>query len=202
MPCSANIRPHSRTTHGTLSTTTEVVVSAEDDAEARRVTLTNTGRHPREIDLTSYAELVLAPQAADLAHPAFSKLFVVTDYLPELGAIIATRRRRSPTDPEVWAAHIAVVEGTETAPVQYRDRPRALHRPRDAASARRRWRTAPLSGTTGTVLDPVFAIRRRVVVPAGRHGARDLLDHGRGQRRRRCWIWSTATATPRPSTGP
>lgn len=60
--------------------------------------------------MTSYAELVLAPLATDIAHPAFAKMFVVTDYLPELGVIIATRRRRTPQDPEVWAAHIAVVE--------------------------------------------------------------------------------------------
>ncbi len=150
----------------TLTTTTEVVVSAEDDAEARRVTLTNTGRRAREIELTSYAELVLAPQAADLAHPAFSKMFVVTDYLPELGVIIATRRRRAPHEPEVWAAHIAVVEGIETAPMQHEtDRARFIGRGRSidkAASV-----TGPLSGTTGTVLDPVFSIRRRVSVPAG-----------------------------------
>ncbi len=39
-----------------LTTLTEVVVSAEDDAEARRVTLTNSGRRARELDVTSYAE--------------------------------------------------------------------------------------------------------------------------------------------------
>ncbi|MFZ1661928.1 MAG: glucoamylase family protein, partial [Paracoccaceae bacterium] len=74
---------HAAYTHHTarLTTTTEVVVSAEDDAEARRVTLTNTGRRPREVDVTSYAELVLAPLATDIAHPAFAKMFVVTDYL-------------------------------------------------------------------------------------------------------------------------
>lgn len=149
-----------------LSTTTEVVVSAEDDAEARRVTLTNTGRHPREIELTSYNELVLAPAAADLAHPAFSKLFVVTGFLPELGVVIATRRRRDPGDPEVWSAHIAVVEGQETAPLQHEtDRAQFIGRGRsirDAAMA-----GAPLSGTTGAVLDPVFSIRRRITVPPG-----------------------------------
>ncbi|MBL4918991.1 GH36-type glycosyl hydrolase domain-containing protein [Szabonella alba] len=149
-----------------LGMTTEIVVSAEDDAEARRVTLTNTGRHTREIDLTSYAELVLAPQASDLAHPAFSKLFVVTDYMAELGAIIATRRRRSTTDPEVWVAHIGVVEGVESAPVQYEtDRARFIGRGRDIGTAA--MAESPLSGTTGTVLDPIFALRRRVVVPPG-----------------------------------
>ncbi len=149
-----------------FTTLTEVVVSAEDDAEARRVTLTNTGRRAREVDLTSYAELVLAPQASDQAHPAFSKMFVVTDYLPELGVIIATRRRRSPHDPEVWAAHLAVVEGTDTAPMQIEtDRARFIGRSKTVGQAA--MVEGPLSGTTGTVLDPIFSIRRRVSVPAG-----------------------------------
>jgi cyclic beta-1,2-glucan synthetase len=159
---------HASFTHQTpqFVTTTEVVVSAEDDAEARRVTLTNSSRQAREIDVTSFAELVLAQQSADQAHPAFSKMFVVTDYLPELGVIIATRRRRSSTDPEVWAAHIAVVEGAETGPIEIEtDRAKFIGRGRSihhAAMAKE-----PLSGTTGTVLDPIFSIRRRVSVPAG-----------------------------------
>ncbi|MEO8242773.1 MAG: glucoamylase family protein [bacterium] len=148
-----------------LTTRTEVVVSTEDDAEARRITLTNTGRHPREIDVTSYAELVLAPQAADQAHPVFSKMFVVTDYMPELGVLIATRRKRSPSDPDVWAAHIAVVEGIETAPLQYEtDRARFVGRGATLSEGRME---ATLSGTTGTVLDPIFALRRRVRIPGG-----------------------------------
>ncbi len=166
---------------GTLTTITEVVVSAEDDAEARRVTLTNVGRRPREVDLTSYAELVLARQANDLAHPAFSKMFVVTDYLPELGVIIATRRRRSPDEPEVWAAHIAVVEGDESAPIQIEtDRARFIGRGRTIGQAL--MRDTPLSGTVGTVLDPIFSIRRRVGVPAG----------GRA----RVTFWTMVAATP------
>ena len=149
-----------------LKTLTEIVVSAEDDAEARRVTLTNTGRKPREIDLTSYAELVLAPMASDVAHPAFSKLFVVTDFLPDLGVLIATRRSRAPGDPEIWAAHIAVVEGTEVAPIQFEtDRARFIGQ--GGRIERAAMDGTDLSQTTGTVLDPVFSIRRSVLVPAG-----------------------------------
>ncbi len=149
-----------------LITTTEIVVSAEDDAEARRVTFTNSGRRPREIDVTSYAELVLAPPSSDQAHPAFSKMFVVTDYLPELGVVIATRRRRSPHDPEVWAAHIAVIEGQETGPIQIEtDRAKFIGRGNDVATAA--MIDTPLSGTIGTVLDPIFSIRRRVTIPPG-----------------------------------
>ena len=64
---------------GAITTTLEVLVSPEDDAEVRRVSITNLGVQDREIELTSYAELVLAPPAADAAHPAFSKLFVQTE---------------------------------------------------------------------------------------------------------------------------
>src|SRR4029078_1945049 len=96
---------------GTLTTTLEVLVSAEDDAEVRRVSISNSGTRVREIDVTSYAELVLAPQAADVTHPAFFKLFVETKYRAEVGAILATRRRRAASEPEIWAAHLAVVDG-------------------------------------------------------------------------------------------
>src|SRR5665213_2145054 len=94
-----------------LTTSVEVVVSPEDDAEIRRVSITNTGTRVREIQVTSYAELCLAPQAADVAHPAFSNLFVETEFVPDVGALLATRRRQSDTETAVWAAHVAVVDG-------------------------------------------------------------------------------------------
>ena len=84
---------------GSLTTTLDVIVSAEDDAEVRRVSITNSGTRARDIEITSYAELVLAPQSADIAHPAFSKLFVATEYLPDVGAILATRRKRASERP-------------------------------------------------------------------------------------------------------
>lgn len=153
---------------GTLTTTLEVLVSAEDDAEVRRVSISNTGSRMREIELTSYAELVLGPQAADVAHPALSKLFVETEFRADIGAILATRRRRSPAEPEIWAAHLAIVDGQavgrteiETDRAQFIGRGASIRRP-IAMSDRR-----SLSNTVGTVLDPVFALRRRVRVPPG-----------------------------------
>ena len=152
---------------GTLGTLMDVVVSAEDDAEVRRISLVNSSRRRREIELTSYAEIVLAPPAADNAHPAFSKMFVETEYLAEFGALIATRRRRSPHEPEIWAAHFAVVEGELTAVPQYEtDRARFLGRGRDIGNAAA-IEGDPLSDTVGTVLDPIFALRYRVAVPPG-----------------------------------
>jgi cyclic beta-1,2-glucan synthetase len=94
-----------------LSITLEVVVSPEDDAELRRLSVTNLEDRDREIDVTSYAEIVLAPQEADEAHPAFSNLFVETEYVPELGTLLASRRPRSADDRQIWLAHLAAVEG-------------------------------------------------------------------------------------------
>ncbi|MDT0136414.1 GH36-type glycosyl hydrolase domain-containing protein [Acidovorax sp. PRC11] len=153
---------------GSLTTTMEVLVSAEADGEVRRVTVVNTGRKAREVELTSYAEVVLAPPAADDAHPAFAKMFVQTEYLPEFGALIATRRPRTPGEPPVWAAHFAVVEGIVTAPAQYEsDRARFLGRGRTATAAQAMAAGTALSGTAGTVLDPVFSVRHRMRIAPG-----------------------------------
>ena len=123
---------------GTLTTTLEVLVSAEDDAEVRRVSISNSGASEREIEVTSYAELVLTAQGADLAHPAFSKLFVETEYLANVGAILATRRRRAPTEPEIWAAHLAAIDGeTVGKPEIETDRARFLGRGRSRACSSR-----------------------------------------------------------------
>lgn len=152
----------------TIATKLEVMVSPEDDAEVRRVSITNHGTRTRDIELTSYAELALARQADDLAHPAFAKLFVETEFAPDLGALLATRRRRSAGDPLVWAAHLAVVEGESSGDVQFEtDRLRFLGRGqtiRSPAAISEGW---PLSNTAGPVLDPIFSLRRHVRIAPG-----------------------------------
>jgi cyclic beta-1,2-glucan synthetase len=154
---------------GSLATTMDVLVSGEDDGEVRRISLTNGGRRSREIEVTSYAELVLTSAAADSAHPAFAKMFVQTEHLPEFGALIATRRTRSHDEPQVWAAHFAVVEGKIVADPQFEtDRARFIGRGRTLATAAGREGGAILSNTVGTVLDPVFALKLRVLVPSGK----------------------------------
>jgi len=153
---------------GTLTTTMEVLVSPEDDGEVRRVSVSNAGSGVREIDITSYAELVLAPQHADISHAAFSKLFVETEYLADVGAILATRRRRSPNEPEIWAAHLAVVDAdTVGKPEVETDRARFLGRGCGVRTPIAVIDGRPLSNTVGTVLDPVFALRHRVRVAPG-----------------------------------
>ncbi len=153
---------------GTITTTLEVAVSPEDDAEVRRVSISNGGARTREIEVTSYAEIVLAPAAADTAHPAFSKLFVQTEFVAGVGALLATRRRRAATETQIWAAHLSVVEGETLGGLQYEtDRARFLGRGRTIRTAVSILDARPLASTVGTVLDPIFSLRRRVRVPPG-----------------------------------
>lgn len=146
--------------HDDITSHMEVLVSGEDDSEVRHLSLTNNGRRARDIDITSYSELVLTTPDTDNAHPAFAKMFVVTEYLEACNALIATRRRRAPDDPPVWAAHFAVVEGVTVGELEFEtDRARFLGRGRSTLNASALGAGEHLSGSVGSVLDPVFALR-------------------------------------------
>jgi cyclic beta-1,2-glucan synthetase len=153
---------------GAIATTLEVVVSPEDDAEVRRVTVTNAGLTVRELEITSYAEIVLAPPAADAAHPVFSNLFVQTEALPEQQLVMAARRPRSASEPATWAAQVVAVEGDMIGGVQYEtDRARFLGRGRNARAPMAVMDGHPLSNTAGSVLDPIFSLRTCVRLVPG-----------------------------------
>jgi cyclic beta-1,2-glucan synthetase len=150
-----------------IFTQLDVAVSTEDDVEVRRVTLANHSTRIREIDVTSFAEIVLAPPADDLAHPTFGKLFLETEYLAESAALLCHRRPRDSRDAAVWAMHTLSLEGRPQGSVEWEtDRARFLgrgHDTDDPVSLDGR----PLSGTTGVVLDPIFSLRQRVRLVPG-----------------------------------
>jgi len=153
---------------GPILTSTEILVSPEDDAEVRRVSLTNEGPRTREIELTTYAEVVLAAPAADSAHPAFSKLFVQTEFIAESGTLLATRRARDSGEPELWVALISTLEGEAIGGLQFEtDRARFLGRGHEVRNAVSIVDARPLSNTAGTVLDPVLSLRHRVKIAPG-----------------------------------
>ncbi|HEV2765324.1 MAG TPA: protein ndvB, partial [Pyrinomonadaceae bacterium] len=155
-------------TDGGLATHAEVIVSSEDDAEVRRVSVTNQSTRTREIELTSYAEIVLAPLAADAAHPAFSNLFIETEYVGAENTLLARRRPRSSKDEPVWAFHVISPEGETVGATQFEtDRSRFLGRGRTPAEPAAVTQDRPLSNTTGPVLDPVFSLRQHVRLRPG-----------------------------------
>jgi len=145
---------------------TEIVVSPEDDIELRRTRVTNRGRTRRTIELTSYAEVVLADAVGDAMHPAFSKLFVTTEIVKGMQALLCTRRPRAPGDATPWMCHLVAVHDADVVAISYEtDRSQFIGRGRSTANAFALDPTqAELSNTAGAVLDPVIAIRVRVTL--------------------------------------
>ncbi|HET9730370.1 MAG TPA: glucoamylase family protein, partial [Acidimicrobiia bacterium] len=153
---------------GSIDTRTEIVVIAGEQAEIRRVTLVNRSHVARDIELTSYGEVVLCPATADRAHPAFQKLFVETEWIPE-ATILASRRPRSSDEHWPWCAHVVAAGPERVGDVTCEtDRARFLGRGRTIHSPRAMDANVSLSGTVGAVLDPIVALRVRVRVGPGR----------------------------------
>jgi cellobiose phosphorylase len=144
-----------------LEIRTEIWVSPEDDVELRRITVTNHSQTQRSIELTSYAEVVLAVPAADLAHPVFSNLFVQTEFIPTNSAILCTRRPRSEEEKRPWLLHLmGGEEGAQDDISCETDRARFIGRGRTVANPAAMQNASPLSNTVGSVLDPIISLRR------------------------------------------
>jgi cellobiose phosphorylase len=158
-------RAEFRHNHAGLDVHTEISVSPEDDVELRRVTIHNRSAVARHIELTSYAEVVLATQAADEAHPAFSNLFVQTEFVPASSAILCSRRPRSEGESPPWLLHLMVGQNGDAGEVSCEtDRSKFVGRGGNMAAPAAMQRTGPLSNTVGSVLDPVIALRRTITV--------------------------------------
>jgi cyclic beta-1,2-glucan synthetase len=153
---------------GAIATHLEITVASEHCVEVRRVTLANHDRRPHDLELTSYAEIVLAPHGADLSHPAFGKLFLETEWVASHEALLCRRRPRAAGQEAIWAVHVVSVEGQTVSEVEYEtDRARFLGRGRTPATPAALEPGARLSGTTGPVLDPIVSIRRRFRLEPG-----------------------------------
>jgi cellobiose phosphorylase len=149
-----------------LEVHTAISVSPEDDVELRRITITNHLPVSRTIELTTYAEVVLATAAADAAHPAFSNLFVQTEFVQKSSALLCTRRASAPEEKPPWLLHLMVGQGGEQGGVSCEtDRSRFVGRGATLAQPAAMEGKSPLSNTVGSVLDPIVSLRRTVTLP-------------------------------------
>ncbi|UCF60065.1 MAG: hypothetical protein JSV37_09870 [Anaerolineaceae bacterium] len=140
-----------------------ITVSPEDNVEIRRITLMNRTNRNRELEVTSYLELAMAPHNSDQQHPAFNKLFIQTEADPSRGALIATRRPRNEDDPPIWVGHLMTYDPASDVPMQFEtDRRRFIGRGKTTADAGAL--NQELTNSEGNVLDPIFSIRREVVL--------------------------------------
>lgn len=169
-------RAEFRQRHDGLEIHTEVCVSPEDDVELRRITVTNRTSLARTIELTSYAEVVLATPAADEAHPAFSNLFVQTEFIPASSAILCTRRARAEDESPPWLLHLLLGPDGDPGDLSCEtDRARFVGRGGSLVSPAVMQGRGPLSNTTGSVLDPIIALRRTLTLQPHATATVDLL---------------------------
>lgn len=155
---------------------TEIVVSPEDDIELRRLHLTNRSRKRRVIEITSYAEVVLAPAIADEMHPAFSNLFIQTQINEHRNAIVCTRRPRSQNENNPYMFHLMKVHDAAIKNISYEtDREKFIGRGRTIHQPAVIQKTGGLSGSDGSVLDPVVAIQYRIVLESYETATVDMI---------------------------
>ncbi len=158
-------RAEFRRSDNELDTHTEIVVSPEDDIELRRVRITNSSRTKKRIDVTSYAEVVLASAVSDALHPAFSNLFVQTEIIDQRQTILCSRRPRSVDEKVPWMFHLMTMHGAEFKEVSYEtDRSKFIGRGNSIINPSAMTNPGPLSGSQGSVLDPVVSIRYMVIL--------------------------------------
>ena len=159
-----------------IETHTEIIVSPEDDIEIRRIQVTNRSGKRKRIELTSYAEVVIAPADADAAHPAFSKLFVQTEIVEKQRSIICTRRAKSKDEQPPYMFHLMRVNGVQVKQVSYEtDRDKFIGRGNTAANPAAMQTPGPLQGSQGPVLDPIVAIRYVIVIEEDEMATFDLI---------------------------
>ncbi|HEU0276985.1 MAG TPA: glucoamylase family protein [Rhodanobacteraceae bacterium] len=164
-----------RVDHG-IASELVVAVSAEDDVELRRLRLTNRTGRTRTLEITTYAEVVLAPPDADASHPVFSKLFLETRSVPGLDALLVTRRARRPDEHHPWLLHQLTTRGGTVGEGGFEtSREAFLGRLRGPARPRALDPDAPLEGHAGAVLDPIVSLRRRIRILPGHTAALDVL---------------------------
>jgi len=157
-----------RRNDGDIETHTEVIVSPEDDAEVRRIAVSNHGNAPLNLEITSYFEVTLAERGADHAHKAFSNLFVETEAVEAVDTLLFTRRPRSAEEHRDWGFHTLACDLGDRCTWGYEtDRAAFLGRLNTPSSADAIWGDGRLSATTGAVLDPICSIRQTLVIGAG-----------------------------------
>ena len=145
-------------TENEIISTMEVTVAPEDPVEIRRIHLHNNKDTSSNLRLTSYGEVILTPQASDTRHPAFNKLFIESEFVPELNLQIFMRRPRSNQETPIFMGHMLVVKGSLTIVKYESDRYRFIGRDQTLHSPAALTSEEYLTGTMGATLDPIFAL--------------------------------------------
>ena len=159
-----------------LDVCTSVLVSPEDDTEIRTVVLNNLTQQDVTYELISCFEVALSDAKADEAHPAFSNLFIETEWHKPWRALVMSRRPRLHGEAVLSAAHFLAEADAEVIAIDcVADRRVFLGRSQSRAQpamGQQAWFDDHQTETDGSKqpingLDPVACLRVTVRIPAG-----------------------------------
>ena len=147
-----------------ISCRLDVAVAPADDVEVRQITLHNETDRTRHLTVTSAGEPVLVPIGQASTHPAFARLFVESEFVPELDGLLFTRRPRAATDDRAVLVHRLVKEGSGVTLAGY-ETDRAAFFGRSGSAVSPRSLAVPgrqLAGRVGAVIDPIMSLMATV----------------------------------------
>ena len=149
--------------HG-ISVRVDITIAPADDVEVRQITLHNETAQTRRLGVTSAGEPVLMPSGQAATHPAFGKLFLESEFVPDLDGLLFTRRPRAPADDRAAVVHRLVREGSAVTFGTY-ETDRGTFFGRGGSARAPQSLTTPgraVQGRVGSVLDPVMSLTAHV----------------------------------------
>lgn len=147
-----------------ISTQTKVGLAIAHDLEIRKVTLKNRGKEEKNIQLTSYMEIVGDTYLAELSHPAFNKLFIESEFIEEESIFISKRRTANIVN-KPYIMHMVKAEKGVINRIEYEnDRMRFIGRNNSLQKPDAMMRQESLSNTAGFSKDPIMSIRVNITL--------------------------------------
>ncbi|HSP40615.1 MAG TPA: glucoamylase family protein, partial [Gillisia sp.] len=153
-----------------IETTSEICVSLDHQIELRKLTLTNYSDRERTLEISSYAEVVLNKMVDHNSHPAFSKLFVETEYMAKHHSIFAKRRPRSKEEKPIWLVHTfsCNCQDKTSSSLQFEtERSNFIGKGRSLSNPKAMDEGYSFKGSQGNVSDPIVAFRKKIILSPG-----------------------------------
>ncbi len=148
-----------------ISVHVDVAVAAADDVEVRQVTLHNETSLPRRISVTTAGRPVLLAVRQAPVHPAFSSMFVESERLADLDALLFARRPQTPEEPPAVLVHRLVHEGTAVTLAAFEsDRRQFFGRTGSTQAPQALAGDGLQGGSVGAVLDPIISLTALVTL--------------------------------------
>jgi cellobiose phosphorylase len=153
---------------GDISTHTVISLSSDRNLEIRKVTITNNGKENRQLEITSYLEVVCDSHMAELSHPTFNKLFIESEYLEEQGVFLSKRRSGKEAS-TMYLMHMVKTNAPLLKKSEYEnDRLKFIGRNNTVQNPDAVVNSMPFSNHSGFCNDPIMSIRESISLEAGK----------------------------------